>query len=67
VGQLRTQANAFAGIADIREIDPHLAFVVGDIEVIPYSVPHDAAEPVQFVFSDGMRRLGVLTDTGCNI
>jgi len=65
-GTLRTQANAFAGIADIREIDPHVAFAIGDIEVIPYSVPHDAAEPVQFVFSDGARRLGVLTDTGCS-
>ena len=65
-GTLRTQANAFAGIAGIREIDPHLAFMIGDIEIIPYSVPHDAAEPVQFVFSDGLRRLGVLTDTGCS-
>jgi phosphoribosyl 1,2-cyclic phosphodiesterase len=65
-GTLRTQTSAFAGIADIREIDPHLAFAIGDIEVIPYSVPHDAAEPVQFVFNDGMRRLGVLTDTGCS-
>jgi len=27
-------------------------------------VPHDAAEPVQFVFSAGVHRLGVLTDTG---
>jgi phosphoribosyl 1,2-cyclic phosphodiesterase len=65
-GTLRTQANPFAGIADIHEIDPHVAFAIGDIEVIPYSVPHDAAEPVQFIFSDGMRRLGVLTDTGCS-
>ena len=30
----------------------------------PYLVPHDAAEPVQYVFSDGVKRLGVLTDTG---
>ena len=29
------------------------------------SVPHDAREPVQFVFGDGARRLGVLTDAGC--
>lgn len=65
-GTLRAQAKAFAGIADIREIDPHLAFVIGDIEITPYPVPHDAAEPVQFVFSDGVRRLGVLTDTGCS-
>jgi phosphoribosyl 1,2-cyclic phosphodiesterase len=60
------QAKDFAGIANIREIDPQLAFVIGDIEIIPYPVPHDAAEPVQFVFSDGVRRLGVLTDTGCS-
>ncbi len=30
----------------------------------PYAVPHDAAEPVQYVFGDGATRLGVLTDTG---
>lgn len=63
-GTLRSQAKALANVAGIREIDPHLAFAIGDIEVIPYPVPHDAAEPVQFVFSDGARRLGVLTDTG---
>lgn len=45
-------------------VDPHAAFSVGDIEVTPYFVPHDAYEPVQYVFSDGNTRLGVLTDTG---
>jgi phosphoribosyl 1,2-cyclic phosphodiesterase len=63
-GTLHSQLKAFADIADIREIDPQLTFVIGDIEIIPYPVPHDAAEPVQFVFSNGARRLGVLTDTG---
>lgn len=38
---------------------------VGGIELHPYTVPHDAREPLQFVFSDGVRRLGVLTDAGC--
>lgn len=47
-------------------IDPQVAFAVGDLEVRPYLVPHDASEPVQFVFSDGASRLGVLTDTGCS-
>jgi len=65
-GTLHSQAKAFSGIADIREIDPQLTFAIGDIEITPYPVPHDAAEPVQFVFSDGARRLGVLTDTGCS-
>ncbi len=63
-GTLRTQSGAFAGIAGIHEIDPHLAFAIGDVEIVPFPVPHDAAEPVQFVFGDGVRRLGVLTDTG---
>lgn len=47
-------------------IDSHTAFAIGDIEVHPYPVPHDAREPVQYVFSDGVRRLGVLTDVGCS-
>ena len=45
-------------------VDPHAAFSVGDVQVTPYFVPHDAFEPVQYVFSDGNARLGVLTDTG---
>ncbi len=45
-------------------VDPHDGFSVGDIMVTPYTVPHDANEPVQYVFSDGAYRLGVLTDVG---
>ena len=41
-------------------------FAVGDLQVFPFTVPHDAREPVQYVVSDGARRLGVLTDTGCS-
>lgn len=39
---------------------------IGAIEVLPVTVPHDANEPLQFVFrqSDNGKRLGVLTDTG---
>jgi len=65
-GTLRSQPKAFADIAQIHEIDPHRAYAIGDIEVTPYPVPHDAAEPVQFVFSNGVRRLAVLTDAGCS-
>lgn len=45
-------------------INGHRPFAIGDVEVHPFPAPHDAREPVQFVFSDGDRRLGVLTDTG---
>jgi phosphoribosyl 1,2-cyclic phosphodiesterase len=39
-------------------------FAIGGMEVLPFTVPHDAAEPVQFVVSDGAARLGVVTDIG---
>jgi phosphoribosyl 1,2-cyclic phosphodiesterase len=46
-------------------IDPYTPFAIGCVEVAPYTVPHDAREPVQFVLSAGTARLGVLTDAGC--
>lgn len=62
-GTLRNHVRAET-LRDIRLIDGHTAFQAGDIEVEPFPVPHDAREPVQYVFSNGRRRLGVLTDTG---
>ena len=47
-----------------RIIDSHTQFNIDAIEISPFPVPHDAREPIQFVFGDGVRRLGVLTDTG---
>lgn len=38
--------------------------VIGELEILPVHVPHDAREPAQYVFSDGDRRFGVLTDVG---
>jgi phosphoribosyl 1,2-cyclic phosphodiesterase len=37
---------------------------IGDIEVLPVTVPHDAREPCQFLLGSGAKRLGVLTDLG---
>lgn len=44
--------------------DCHTPFGLGDMEIMPFPVPHDAREPCQFVFGDGARRLGLLTDVG---
>ena len=57
-------ANDLAGVA-VEVIDSHAAFAVDGLEIQPFPVPHDAREPVQFVFGDGKHRLGVLTDAGC--
>ncbi len=45
-------------------IDSHQPFEVAAIAIEPFPVPHDAREPVQYVFSDGASRLGVVTDLG---
>lgn len=39
-------------------------FQIGDIGVQTFSVPHDAADPVGFVFQHGDAALGFLTDLG---
>ncbi len=56
--------NEAAACERIGFINPHERFAIGDLEIEPYPVPHDAREPCQFVFSDGNRRLGVLSDAG---
>jgi phosphoribosyl 1,2-cyclic phosphodiesterase len=37
---------------------------VGALQVRPFTVPHDAREPLQLTCSDGAVRLGLLTDLG---
>ena len=56
------QAQAHA--VDIHFCQDGNAITIGDLELHPYTVPHDAREPVQYVATDGKSRLGVLTDAG---
>lgn len=37
---------------------------VGSLRLVPFTVPHDAAEPLQLQCGDGAVTLGVLTDAG---
>ena len=37
---------------------------LGELQISPFTVPHDAREPLQLSCSDGNRKLGVLTDLG---
>ncbi|OUR74575.1 MBL fold metallo-hydrolase [Methylophaga sp. 41_12_T18] len=48
----------------VTEFSCHETFNIGDIEVQPFPVPHDAREPSQFVFHNGQHKLGLLTDVG---
>ncbi|MEM1297451.1 MAG: MBL fold metallo-hydrolase [Verrucomicrobiota bacterium] len=40
------------------------AFPVGDIRIQSFYIPHDAVEPMGFVFVNGAGRLGLLSDIG---
>lgn len=40
------------------------AFEIGEIGVLPFSIPHDAADPVGYSFTGGGRKVSVATDIG---
>ncbi len=39
-------------------------FTIGDIDICPFTIPHDAADPCGFVFSNMGIRFGLATDLG---
>ncbi len=39
-------------------------FTIGDIDVCPFTIPHDAADPCGFVFSSAGVRMAIATDLG---
>jgi phosphoribosyl 1,2-cyclic phosphodiesterase len=59
---LATGGRDFEGLLNLARDDAE--FAVGDICVQPFTVPHDAREPLQLRCTDGNRTLGVLTDLG---
>ena len=63
-GTLRGLEGLFAGMDGLHLLEGFAPLCIGDLEVHPFPVPHDAREPVQFVVSDGAHRVGVLTDLG---
>jgi len=40
------------------------SFHIGDIQVMPFTIPHDAADPVGFTFSAEGAKIGFATDLG---
>lgn len=47
------------------EIVPEEEFLIEDIQVMPFSIFHDAANPVCFTLSGNHKKIGIVTDTGC--
>jgi phosphoribosyl 1,2-cyclic phosphodiesterase len=57
----------FEGLGELPErisLNVHESRVLQDLQIEPFPVPHDAREPCQFTFTDGNKKVGLLTDTG---
>lgn len=53
-----------AAIPSLAFFEAGKRFMVGDIDVEPFTIPHDAADPVGFVFEGEGVRIGFATDLG---
>jgi phosphoribosyl 1,2-cyclic phosphodiesterase len=67
-----TSAGTWAAAMRCVEVPPAMANIaahgqritLGALELLPFAVPHDAAEPLQLVCRAGNARLGIVTDLG---
>jgi phosphoribosyl 1,2-cyclic phosphodiesterase len=60
---LRAEGKVLDGVP-LCMVNGRQSFFIDGLQLSPFTVPHDAREPVQFVLSDGASRLGVITDVG---
>jgi len=50
--------------AQVKMIEPNCPLAVGGAEVTAFDIPHDATQPVGYVFCEGERKMVIATDLG---
>lgn len=63
-GTLDGSKKTFRGGERVRVVENDEVFSIGDLEFQPFTLPHDAADPVNFVISDGAAKVAIATDMG---
>lgn len=63
-GSYRAGERRLGKLPERHTLNCHQRFSIGELELQPFPVPHDAREPCQLVLGDGDKRLGILTDAG---
>ncbi len=53
-----------AKISSFEQFTPGEKFTIGDFEITPFSIPHDAVDPVAFTLEAEGIRIGLVTDLG---
>ncbi len=61
---LNTESFEFASGSEVLPITPGITFTIGDAEITPFAVPHDANEPCAFSIKAQGFRITQLTDVG---
>ena len=61
---LRDDAGELPKLARLEVFSSGRAFQVGDITVMPFTIPHDAADPVGFTFRVEGAKIAIATDLG---
>jgi phosphoribosyl 1,2-cyclic phosphodiesterase len=63
-GSHANMQNLLDGTETVVIIESGVPFSIGPLEVHPFSVPHDATEPVQYCIRSGAKKIAIATDIG---
>lgn len=63
-GKRNGHRNGNGSVENLREFDSEEPFGVNDLTITPFSVEHDAIDPVGFTVTDGSAKIGIVTDIG---
>ena len=63
-GTLEAKGNIFNSDETLVPIEGGVPFKIGCLEILPFSVSHDAADPVQFCVFAGGKKAAIATDLG---
>ncbi|MCE5249266.1 MBL fold metallo-hydrolase [bacterium] len=63
-GTLDAKRKIFNSDEELIPIEGGVSFTIGSLEILPFSVSHDAADPVQFCVFAGGKKASIATDLG---
>ncbi len=63
-GSLSRMGKLFNGSEKIVPIESGIPFAIGPMDIQPFSISHDAVDPVQYCIHSGKKKISVATDVG---
>ena len=63
-GTFEGKRDIFNGGEKLMEIESGVPSKIGPFEILPFSVPHDAKDPVQYRIHAGKKKISIATDLG---